>query len=142
MFKIFSLFLILIYSIIPILTATHIISKIFFISPLRKEYDILDSNIKDIKYFWFLELIGIILSILYFFIIFLFSKICFSILIIIYILICIIYYLKIKRYTILDYINYYSADLFDWKKIYNLDIDEDVKRKCFLIHNINYDNFK
>jgi hypothetical protein len=118
------------------------IFKIFFIKPMRKKYDIMDSNLKEIKYFYVLELIGVILSILYFVIIFLLNKTYFFTIITIYIVISIIYYFKIKRYNILKYINHYSEDLFDWHKIYNLNIDEEIKKQCFVIHNKNYDNFK
>ena len=52
------------------------------------------------------------------------------------------YFFNYKNYNLLNYINEFSADLFDWYKIYELNIPQETKKACFHIHNIDYNNFK
>lgn len=61
---------------------------------------------------------------------------------IIYVIFSILYFNKYIKFTILNYIDEFSADLFNWYKIYELHIDEEIKQACFAIHYIDYDAFK
>lgn len=140
---------ILFWIIISLFIINHIESRIFFISRMKKKYDIikpLEKQKKDEKIFniggfivWglFLSPSLIIYPLMY-----IYSKIMCIIMISIVLLFFFYYMNKYKKYDILEYIDYYSADMFDWDKVYELNIDEDIKRKCFTIHNKIYDNYK
>jgi len=107
----------------------YINRSLFFIRPMTKKYKImapdLHNNIKN-RYF----------------IMFIFNIIIFAILLFSFFLLSYYQHSIYKKYDILEYINEFSDDLFDWRKIYDLNIPEDIKKSCFLIHNKNYEEFR
>lgn len=123
----------------------YILCSFCFILPMKKKYKILTNDLCNNDYFpsrYDLCIVSAIfivfmLSLLYVINIWLFILTLF-----VFFSVYLISHNKYKNYTILNYIDYYSADLFDWHKIYDLYIDENIKRQCFYIHNIDYDNFK
>ena len=136
------LFYILLFIVIVCMTK-DIICTVCFIRPMRKKYDILVDDIsKNINGKYMFLILEIILIFLYFRGIY-FENIIFSIIIlIVYAIITSYYIYKHKKYDILNYIDTYSYDLFNWDKIYELRIDEDLKKQCFSIHNIEYEAYK
>lgn len=137
------IFVILFLFLINFFLIKDITSTLWFIKPMRKKYDIMASDVpKNIsgKYlFLFFELVLIILNLI---IIYFLNKFVWTITLIIHLILCIYYIYKYKNYGILEYVDWYSADLFDWDKIYSLNIMRDIKKQCFKIHNIDYDNYK
>lgn len=137
---------IVIANILTILIINYIMSRLYFLKPMKQKYNIELITEKESK------LHSIIISLILIFIISLLvsiyvalyftNKQVFYIMILICVILIIYDFKKYKKYDILEYINYYSADLFDWDKIYELNIDENLKRNCFAIHNINYDTYK
>ena len=121
----------------------YIFKSIFFIKPMTEKYKILsddlNNNIKDRYLIIFVCIVVVSLLIIATYINNVFLYIINISIIFIYGL---IKYLKYSKYTFLDYINEYSCDLFDWYKIFELNIDEITKVKCFEIHNIDYDDFR
>ena len=121
----------------------YIISSLFFVKPMRDKYKImasgLSNNIKD-RYNYIL--FDILVICFYFYIIFFISKVFLSVIVTIHFIITLYYFNKYRKWDIVEYVNYFSEDLFDWDKIYTLKIPEDVKRNCFAIHNKNYDDYK
>lgn len=135
-----SLIFIFIKIVIPM--TKYVISSIFFIRPMTKKYKIMASDLSnDIKNRYVYILFAIILTGFYFKIIYITSIIFFETILIIYVAISIYNFYQYKKYDILEYINYFSADLFDWDKIYTLNIPEDIKKCCFAIHNIDYETY-
>lgn len=133
------------YFFIIIILLKYIISSIFFIRPMDNKYDILCSDIKrGIKGRIPYMTLSVSIIVLFFYLIYfgLENKIPFWIFLLLFVLIAVLYIRKYKKYDILEYIDNYSADLFDWDKIYILDIDENIKKQCFKIHNISYDEYK
>lgn len=145
-----TLALCLLWYIVSLVIINHIESRIFFIRRMRAKYDILISikdnrglNEKIFNIGGFAVLLLVLSpSILIYPIIYATNKIIFICMIVFTIIFIIYNIYKYNKYDILEYINYYSYDLFDWDKIYEMNIDENTKRECFLIHNLDYDNYK
>lgn len=123
----------------------YIIKSLFFIKPMGEKYDILCSEVANgIKG----RIIYIILSFLiiwhFFYLIYfgLETKIPFLIYLTVFLLFGIICLIKYKKYDIIQYISQYSTELYDWNKVYKLNIDENIKEYCFALHKINYKLFK
>lgn len=137
------IFVLLFLFLINICLIKDVTSTLWFVKPMRRKYDIMASdvqrNISGKYLFLFFELVFIILNLI---IIYSLNKILWAITLIIQLVMCIYYINKYKNYGILEYVNWYSADLFDWDKIYSLNIRPDVKKQCFKIHNMDYDNYK
>lgn len=133
----------ILFFIVVILMTKDAISSIYFIKPMRKKYDIMipdiPRNIKSKYIFIFTE---IILILFFFKETYEESIVLFASLITAYIIIYICYVSKYKKYDLLEYIDWYSSDLFDWDKIYTLNIDVELRKQCFKIHNIDYDSYK
>ena len=137
------IFFIILLGMLPIILNFYILSSLFFIIPISKKYKILADEVSSKNTSRYILC----------FIITLFIICCFYLLYKINCLSCIIFIgLFIletialtqfyKKFTILDYINHYSADLFNWYKIYKLNIDNKVKEACFEIHNIDINYYK
>lgn len=140
---IIAIFAYLFYMFITFLCTNYIVRSLFFIKPICNKYKIMASDLSnDIRdrYPCFLISSLIICSFGLFT-----CEISFYLFIII--IIAYIYYIhflikKYQKYDLLNYIDEFSADLFDWEKIYNLYISEDIKRQCFKIHYLDYDEFE
>jgi len=141
---IWIILLFIFYSLIIIAMTNYIFSSIFFILPMKKKYKILASDIQkdNIKDRYGIILFHIFTIVLYFFILLKLNATMFFIVLAIYALLCLYYKYKYNKYDIIEYVNYFSKDLFDWDKIYNLNIDENIKKQCFYIHYLNYDKYK
>ena len=145
MFDFDNIFYVLIYFslvlfFIPCLN--YIVRFTVFIIPYSKKYDIMadDLNKTNVSRY----IIILINFAILFFITYLgsiYNKIFPLIAVFIYTFLAIIYINKYKKYNIVNYINEFSEDLFNWYKIYDLDIPEELKRECFKIHNKDYENF-
>lgn len=121
----------------------YINRSLFFIRPMTKKYKIMAPDLhNNIKNRYFLIFIFSIIILLYFYIMFIFNIIIFAILLFSFFLLSYYQHSIYKKYDILEYINEFSDDLFDWRKIYDLNIPEDIKKSCFLIHNKNYEEFR
>ena len=124
----------------------YTMSSICFVFPMEKQYHVLSDNLHNTTHFpsrYDLCIVSLIFIIFMIMILKTLNIWLFIFTLFILLIIFLISYNKYKNYTILNYIDYYSADLFDWHKIYDLDIiDEQTKKKCFAIHNINYEDFK
>lgn len=144
-----GMFMITIFGLLlSILTIKYIAYQVCFIIPMKRKYDLL-LPIRANTYNKIFTFIGILFLIAYPISLIIFSNIYISlsykltiILPIVYISFGIYYTIKYRKCGILEYINNYSSDLLDWNKIYDLKIDEDLKRRCFAIHNMNYDTYK
>ena len=127
---------------ITVLMAKDIIATVCFIKPMTQKYDIMTSDIpKKLKGKYIIIFFEIIVSIVYFYCIFIINKTVFSVLLIMYVLISLYYINKYSEFDILEYLRMYSLDLFDWDKIYKLNLDSEIKKQCFTIHNIDYENY-
>lgn len=121
----------------------YILRSLFFIKPMMKKYKIMASDLSnDIKDRYWIMLLFSIPIVLVLFGTYNTNLISFFITISILFIYGLIKYYKYSNYSIINFVNEFSYDLFDWYKIYELKISEDIKKKCFLIHNIDYDNFK
>lgn len=133
------------YLLISITLLNYIICSFYFILPMEKKYKIFVDDLYK-PHFPSRYDLCIINAIFITFMLFLLYAINIWIFTITSFLLIIIFFISSKQYkkcNILDYINHFSEDLFDWNKIYNLHIlDEETKKKCFAIHHINYDDFK
>lgn len=123
-------------------TLKYVMYVLYFVLPMRKKYNILQDDIKSNTGIYILTLLALSFNILF---------IILSYVVYIYLLIFLIpiYIFLIKKwkklyshYDLLEYINNYSSNLFNWKSIYNLNIDEKLKKECFAIHYINYEEFE
>lgn len=133
----------LFYIYITFLCINYIVRSLFFIKPMCNKYKIMASDLSnDIKgrYPYILISLLTISSLLYItyainFYLFIFLIFAYT---------CDIYFLikKYQKFDLLHYINEFSEDLFDWEKIYNLYISEDIKKQCFQIHYLDYDEFE
>lgn len=131
------------YTLIILAMLNYINRNLFFIKPMSKKYKIMASDLNnDIKNRYLIIFIFCIIILLYFYILFKFNIVIFAILLFLFFIFLYYQYSNYKKYDILEYINEFSEDLFDWYKIYELNISEDIKRSCFLIHNKNYERFK
>lgn len=145
-----TIILCLLWYIVSLVTINFIESRIFFIKRMRTKYDILlltkNKRKLDEKSFnlggFVILLLILSPSILVYPIIYAINKSIFLCMIVFTIIFILYNIYKYCKYDILEYINYYSYDSFDWDKIYGIDIDENIKRECFSIHNINYDKYK
>lgn len=146
----FTIVLCFIWYIASLLVINHIESRIFFIKRMKAKYDILlltknrrklDEKLFNLGGFLILLLI-LSPSIFVYPIIYAINKSIFLCMITFTIIFILYNIYKYSKYDILEYINYYSYDSFDWDKIYGINIDENIKRKCFSIHNISYDKYK
>lgn len=128
---------------VVILMLNYILKSIFFIIPMEKKYKIMSQDLSngfEGRYVYILISTAII--IFYLILIFNLHNILFYIVTSSLLLYIIYKYKKYQKYNILNYVNEFSKDLFDWYKIYELNIDDQTKRNCFKIHNINYKDFK
>lgn len=127
---------------IMIMCLNYILRSIVFIKPYTEKYKImaedLENNIKG-RY----NLILFCFLIIFFLLYLSFNNFIFLLINITTLLICTIFlYIRYSKYTMLDFINEFNYDLFNWHKIYTSSlIDEETKRKCFLIHCLDYDAF-
>lgn len=131
------------YMFIAFSLTNYIIRSLFFIKPMCNKYKIMASDLSnDISGRY--PYIFISLLLIYFFGLFTYAINFYLFIIILIVYVYDVYFLinKYKKFNLLNYINEFSADLFDWEKIYCLNIDEDIKRKCFQIHFLNYDEFE
>lgn len=133
------------YLLISITLLNYIICSFYFVLPMEKKYKILVDDLYK-QHFPSRYDLCIISAIFITFMLFLLYALNRWIFVITSILLIIIFFISSKQYkkcNILDYINHFSEDLFDWNKIYDLhSIDEETKKQCFAIHHINYDEFK
>lgn len=123
----------------------YIISSLFFVKPMCNKYKIMAPDIpNDIKGRYKFIFFDIVVIGFYFYILSFFfeSKLFLSILAVIHIIIGLYYFNKYRRWDILEYINYFSADLFDWDKIYILPIPKEIKERCFAIHYMDYEYYE
>lgn len=145
-YYVLSIILYFFYLSLSIKLLNYIISSIFFVLPMEKEYKILKDNLYSANHFpsrYDLCLICTILIIFMLLLVKILSIWLFIFTLFIILITSFIFYNRYIKYNILNYINLYSEDLFDWHKIYDLDIiDETIKKECFAIHNINYEDFK
>lgn len=131
------------YMFIAFACTNYIIKSLFFVQPMCKHYKIMAPDLSnDIRGRYPYILIALLPISIFIISTYIIGPYFFILILVIY-----IYYIYtlIKRYKnsdLLDYINEFSADLFDWEKIYDLHIDEHIKRKCFRVHNIDYENFE
>ena len=118
----------------------YIFRSFFFIKPMKKQYDIMIESInKDISSRFPYIFIASLLIISFFVIIYNLNILLFYFSLIIFLIYSIYLYKIFAQYTILNYINEFSDNLFDWHKIYTLSsINEKTKIACFNIHNIDY----
>lgn len=132
----------LIYFLITIALSYNMILNLLFVKPMRKKYNIMAPDIsRNISLG--VILIELIVIIIYFYFCYnLFNNLLFILSLIVNILLIFNYILKIKKYTILDYMKLYSTDLFDWDKIYSLNIEEHIKKEIFKLHYIDYNSYK
>ena len=132
------------YTIIIITMTNYIFLSLFFILPMKKKYKIMIDKIQkdNIKDRYGIILFSVVNILIYFFILLKINETIFLITLILYILLCIYYKYKYSKYDIIEYIDYFSKDLFNWDKIYTLNIDENTKRECFYIHYLDYDKYK
>ena len=136
-------------TLINIVIIKYIISRMCFIQPMKNKYAILiDIKTDKTRAIITKAIVGIVLIcfLVYplFLILYLYhnSKILLILSLTIALLFFLYFWNKYRKYEIFEYINYYSTDLLDWDKIYELEINDNIKRKCFEIHNINYDTYK
>lgn len=120
-----------------------IFSSIFFIRPMKQKYKIMVYGISDSIYdrYGFIILFGIFIWLLFkdFY-----EEVEYNIFlttIIVYVVFCMVCYFHYKKYDILEYIDSFSKDLFDWDSIYTLDMPEEIKKECFAIHSMSYENY-
>lgn len=143
LFYILYIVLYVFYLSISIKLLNYIICSLYFILPMEKKYRVLTEDLY-IQHFPSRYDLCIISAVFIIFMLFLLYSLNKLIFIITFFLLIVIFFISSKQYkkcNILDYIHHFSEDLFDWKKIYNLNIDEKIKKECFKIHNINYENF-
>lgn len=133
----------LFYGYICLVCLNYIMKSLFFIRPMASCYKIMAPDLSnDIRgrYPYILFSVGLILffmKLTYYINIYLFI-----IFFCIYIIDIVFLFSKYDDFGLLEYINEFSADLFDWEKIYNLYVSEDLKRQCFKIHYLDYDEFE
>ena len=139
---IYSIIATLFFIIVTLPCFNYILKSLIFIKPLTEKYKImapdLSNNINGRFKFIFICLI-IILYVLY---LLKDNLIFFFIYIFILTLYGIYLYRLYSHFTILNFIDEFSSDLFDWHKIYSSTlIDQETKIKCFQIHHLDYDEF-
>lgn len=133
------------YLLISVSLLNYIICSFYFILPMEKKFKIFTDDLYKTRFptRYDLCIISTLFIIFMLFLLYVLNK---WIFIITFFLLIVIFFISSRQYkkcNILDYINHFSEDLFDWNKIYNLHtIDEETKKQCFSIHHINYDEFK
>lgn len=130
------------YGIIIFFSLRYIFKSLCFINPINKKYNIMIGNPKtNIIGRYLICLFNIIIITLLTYTSFLYINNLIYYELVAYIIISLYFILKFRKYTIIDYVAEFSDDVLDWKRIYNLDIDEEIKKKCFAIHSISYTDF-
>ena len=131
------------YGLITIGCFNYIIKSLFFIRPIMKKYDIKSNDCENnIKGRYPLMAFCFFVIIFFIYCIKLFNNYLFFAVICIYLVLGIVLISKYKKFNILNYLNEFSEDLFDWDKIYVLNINKELKEKCFKIHNKDYNSYK
>lgn len=138
----FFIILYLFYLRIVIACQNYILRSLCFIKPMKQKYQIMINNSNNINGRFPYILIASIIVLSFLYLLYKLNTIIFMISLIIIVVYAIYLYQTFSKFTILNYINEFSADLFDWHKIYTLlSINEETKIACFNIHNIDYNDF-
>lgn len=136
------LFCYIFYGAIIFFSIRYIVKSLCFINPITKKYNIMTGNPKtNIIGRNFICLFNFVVITLSTYASFLSINNLIYYELIAYIIISLYFILKFRKYTIVDYVAEFSEDVLDWNRIYNLDIDEEIKKKCFAIHSISYNDF-
>lgn len=133
----------LFYGYLTLIFINYIIKSIIFIGPMKRQYKIMVSDISnDIKDRYWLFILFFIAIVFFMVILYKINIILFTITLAIYLLDILYLVGEYKKLNLLHFINEFSEDLFDWKKIYELPIDDTTKKQCFYIHHLDYDKFE
>lgn len=130
------------YGFIILLCNNYVILSILFIIPMSKKYKIIASDLPKNNTRYIITAFLITLMLLFFLLVFNINIYIFILALGIFFLQSIHLIIQYKNYTILHYIAHFSPDLFNWYKIYKLPIDDELKKKCFQIYNIDITYYK
>lgn len=136
------LFCYIFYGAIIFFSIRYILKSLCFINPITKKYNITNCNQKTtIIRRNIICIFDFVIITLLTYISYLFNHNLIYYELIAYTGISLYFIIKFKKCTVIDYVSEFSEDLFDWNKIYNLNIDEETKKMCFAIHSKPYTKF-
>lgn len=120
----------------------YILKSLIFIKPFTEKYKIMAKDLGNNIHGRFKFILICIMIIFYVLYSFKNNLIIFFLYTLVLIVYGIYLYRLYSHFTILNFINEFSSDLFDWHKIYSSTlIDQETKIKCFQIHHLDYDEF-